>query len=276
MVQKKQLNTDPNEAELAAGQDSPAKTPSPCEEELKCCREKLSALQRNEIAIQALPLILHKLKNKLTPILGYSQMLLAKLEDEGQKEKLRKIERNASELTDQLNVLKDYFSESIVATTQENLNRIILGLKPVFTPIGEQEQIEIEFDLDEAIPDDRLNLGQIEVLIMHLVDNAVLAIKARKPTYGVIQLETGREGEDYYLSVKDNGIGIKKEDLPMIWTPFFAAFTGTSGLGLTICEKIIANHRATHLVSSAEGQFTEFKVIFQPRKNMIQNTHKPS
>jgi len=276
MAQKKQLDTNPNEAEPAAGQDSPAVTLSPCEEELTYCREKLSALQRHEIAIQALPLILHKLKNKLTPILGYSQMLLAKVEEEGQKEKLRKIERNASELTDQLNILKDYFSESIGVTTQENLNRVILGLGPFFSSIKKQGQIEIEFDLDKTIPDDRLNLGQIEVLIMHLVDNAVLAIKARKPTLGVIQLQTGREGEDYYLSVKDNGIGIKKEDLPMIWTPFFAVFSGTSGLGLTICEKIIANHRATPFVSSTEGQFTEFKVIFQPLKNMHQDTHKPS
>jgi len=72
------------------------------------------------------------------------------------------------------------------------------------------------------------------------------------------------------LSIRDNGLGLNEKDVPIIWTPFYSRFPNKAGLGLSICEKIISNHDATHLVESVEGEYTEFMVTFtsklKPRK----------
>lgn len=238
------------------------------DKELDQSKKTMLKLQKSEIVGEMLPVIFHKLKNKLTPILGYSQILLTKVEDDRLKQRISKIEKNANELTDQLNFLRDYFKIDKQVKDKENLNGIINQLKPYFEQIEAVEGIEIELDLDPSVPDDTLIPGQIEALITHLVDNAVQSIKVKESgeSRGQITIGTQVDEEEgngvYTLSVRDNGIGIDEKEVPIIWTPFYSQFPGRAGLGLSICEKIISNHEASHLVESVEGEYTEFMVTF--------------
>ena len=238
------------------------------DKELDQSKKTMLKLQKSEIVGEMLPVIFHKLKNKLTPILGYSQILLTKIDDDLIKQRISRIERNANELTDQLNLLRDYFKIDKHERDRENLNDVILQLKPYFGEIEAVENIKIELDLDPDVPDDELIPGQIEVLITHLVDNAVQSIKLKeKPgSAGVISIKTRVDNEEnkpvYTLSVRDNGGGLEEKDIPVIWTPFYSRFPNRAGLGLSICEKIITNHDAAYLVESVEGEHTEFMISF--------------
>ena len=226
-------------------------------------------LQKSEIIGEMLPVIFHKLKNKLTPILGYSQILLAKVQDETIKQRLEKIEKNANELTEQLNFLRDYFKIGKQLKEKESLNNIINNLRPYFEEIEKNDNITIELNLDPGIPEDMLIPGQIEALITNLVDNAVQSIKVKEMENreGLITIRTQfatAEGESVYtLSIRDNGRGMDEKDIPIIWSPFYSRFPNKAGLGLTICEKIISNHEASQLVESVEGEYTEFLITFK-------------
>ncbi|MCU0288047.1 MAG: HDOD domain-containing protein [Acidobacteria bacterium] len=116
------------------------------DKELTQSRKFLLKLQKSELLNEMLPVIFHKLKNKLTPILGYSQILLTKVEDEGVRQRLHKIEKNAGELTDQLNFLKDFFKSEEQLREKNNFNNIINTLKPYFMDIQETENIKISLD----------------------------------------------------------------------------------------------------------------------------------
>jgi signal transduction histidine kinase len=63
------------------------------------------------------------------------------------------------------------------------------------------------------------------------------------PEKGILTLRTSFQGKDdrgwLEIMVKDNGTGIKKEDLPRIGCPFFTTKLKGSGLGMAICKKII-------------------------------------
>jgi len=254
------------------------------DKELNQSRENLIALQKSEIIGELLPVIFHKLKNKLTPILGYAQILLTKVNDPDISERLTKIEKNATDLANQLNTLRNYFKTEKITKEKENLNTIITRLISYFNRVESQENIKIVFSPGEGIPDDFLNSGQIEVLITNMVDNAVQAIKA-KGTAGAgggrIDIKTEAQNDEYRIIIRDNGIGIKEKNLPRIWTPFYSEFPGQAGIGLTICDKIISNHDASSHVQSKEGEFTEFEIIFrreglEKQKEPGQDILKPS
>ncbi|UCH97146.1 MAG: HDOD domain-containing protein [Candidatus Aminicenantes bacterium] len=233
------------------------------DKELNHSRETLIEMQKSEIMGEMLPIIFHKLKNKLTPILGYSQILLTKVQDSAISERLKKIEKSANDLANQLNVLRNYFKPEKTTKERENLNAIITRLKPYFSEIETKENIKIVLDADDSIADDLLNPGQIEVLITKIVDNSVLAIKEKSIADGRIDIKTEPVKDGCKLIIKDNGIGIKEENIPRIWTPFYSDFPHQAGIGLTICEKIISNHDASYQVRSKEGEFTEIEITFK-------------
>ncbi|MCX6583298.1 MAG: HDOD domain-containing protein [Candidatus Aminicenantes bacterium] len=247
------------------------------DKELTQSKKNLLILQKNEVLGEMLPVIFHKLKNKLTPILGYSQILLTKVEDEFIRERILKIEKNANELTEQLNFLKDYFKGEEQIREKENLNNIIGSLKPYFIEIQSVENIKINLDLDPSVPYVMLIPGQIEVLATNIIDNAVQAIKekAKQKTghaghVGMISIKTRitRPGNAhaYTLTVRDNGIGVDEAELQEIWTPFFSHFPGKAGLGLCICERVIANHEASRTIKSIKGEYLELTVTFPFKK----------
>jgi nitrogen-specific signal transduction histidine kinase len=57
--------------------------------------------------------------------------------------------------------------------------------------------------------------------------------------------------------------------LDKIWAPFYTQYAENAGLGLVICEKVIANHEAACQVSSVAGEFSQFEIIFPlPKKSV--------
>jgi CheY-like chemotaxis protein len=96
-----------------------------------------------------------------------------------------------------------------------------------------------------------------------MVDNAVIAIKEKGEEGGMVSIKTECVPKGYKLVIRDNGPGIRKEDLHRIWTPFYTTFPGHPGIGLAVCEKIILNHNASYTVRSQEGQYTEIEITFE-------------
>ncbi len=227
--------------------------------------ENLYELEKKKIIMEIIPVFFHKLKNKITPVLGYCQILLKKSEDDFFKEKLKKIEKSTNDLTDLINILRKYFKNNKVIKQKGNLNNIICGLENHFADIEQTNNIKIDVDTDEKISDDLLNAEQIKALIINIVKNSIHAIMAKNTQHGVITIRTVSKENMYYLYIRDNGIGISKENIFKIWTPFYSDFPGNHGIGLSICEKIIENHGAVCNVDSVPGEYTEFEICFKDR-----------
>jgi len=232
----------------------------------------------NDVFREVLPVLFHKLKNKLTPILGYSQILKARATDDFSRDRLEKIEKNAGELTDCLNVMKDYFKPETRPRRPDNINRIVEKLKPGWQNKAVENQIDLHFALDPALPSLLLYSSQIELLLQNLVANAMTALAMKASAKKEIRLSTHVLDGRVKLFVRDYGIGIDVDDLDSIWTPFYTKFAGGAGLGLVICERIIANHGADCQVHSRAGECTEFEITFplanKPEKKKIKSLAK--
>lgn len=102
--------------------------------------------------------------------------------------------------------------------------------------------------------------GQILQVITNLLINSIHAVLDN----GIITISLDQIENQIVLKIKDNGIGIKKENFNSIFTPFFTTKQqgqGT-GLGLSISYSIIQNHNGTISFTSEENIGTEFTIIF--------------
>jgi signal transduction histidine kinase len=216
----------------------------------------------NDIFREILPLIFHKLKNKLTPILGYAHILKSRTADDFTIDRLCKIEKNANELNNSLNILKDYFKVEPTPKELGDINRILQNLKHYLRKIAAQNKIEIFLDLDQNVPEIPFHAGQIQLLLLNMTANAIKALQMKTAPKKEICLATSLENGHLKLIVRDNGIGMSEEELDNIWIPFYSKYSDSAGLGLVICEKIIANHAAACQVRSRPGEFSEFAITF--------------
>jgi two-component system phosphate regulon sensor histidine kinase PhoR len=101
-------------------------------------------------------------------------------------------------------------------------------------------------------------------MIHNLMDNAV---KYRKPDQPVdIYIKTWNTNEHLYFSIRDTGIGIKKENVKKVFEKFYRVHTGNVhdvkgfGLGLAYVHKIVEIHKGEIRVDSDLGKGTKFTV----------------
>ena len=101
-------------------------------------------------------------------------------------------------------------------------------------------------------------------VIFNLMDNAV---KYRKPDRPInIYIRTWNDDTSLYLSIRDTGVGIKKDNLKKVFEKFYRVHTGNVhdvkgfGLGLAYVKKIIDLHKGDITVESEYGKGTKFTI----------------
>jgi signal transduction histidine kinase len=231
--------------------------------------EELFQAQKMEAMGRLAGGVAHDFNNLLTAIGGYAELLLAGLEDEGQRadcqEILRASER-AAELTRQL----------LSFSRREELRPGRLDLDRV---IGETERLlrrvipaDIRLDLELAgdLPEVLADAGRLEQVLVNLVVNARDAMQGR----GRITISTGlREPDEaagaeawVCLTVADTGPGIPPDVRDRIFEPFFttkAAGQGT-GLGLSTVYSIVQQLNGTIRLGRATGRGAVFEILLPP------------
>lgn len=126
-----------------------------------------------------------------------------------------------------------------------------------FVP-ADDRGIRMETEIEPGI-ECSFNASLMSRVIYNLLQNAYKYGRDN----GYVRLTLGREGSDAVIRVKDNGIGIKKEDLDKIWQRFWQADSsrgseGGNGLGLAMVKEIAELHGGSVTAESTEGRGSEF------------------
>ncbi|MBN1196993.1 MAG: hybrid sensor histidine kinase/response regulator [Candidatus Aminicenantes bacterium] len=220
-------------------------------------------LEKAVVFQEVLPGVFHKLKNKLTPLMGYAQMLKTRIRDDYARERLEKIEQSADSLAHLLNRLRKHYDSPPSFLQAGNLNRVIRRIRPRLEEVARQHKITIAWELDGALEDFAMAEGQLEILVRELVENALRAVEGGQTACPQVTVRTCRlDSGATELRVRDNGVGIAAEDIERIWSPFFGCFSDGDGLGLAVCDHVLQRHGASRRVESRRKEFTEICIVF--------------
>lgn len=124
--------------------------------------------------------------------------------------------------------------------------------------------MDLDIDLDKAIPSIKGNGAQMNQVFMNLIKNAVDAV--RKDVPGKLAVKTYQDENSIYVSMSDNGKGIDNDHLPCLFAERFTTKKDGAGLGLSICRDIIEHHNGEIVVSSIVNEGTTF-IIKLPKIN---------
>lgn len=105
------------------------------------------------------------------------------------------------------------------------------------------------------IPEVECNIGLLNQVFMNLILNASQAIEK-----GDIWIKTWSDKDNVFIEIKDNGHGIPEEILTRIFDPFFTTKKEGTGLGLSLCYRIIKDHKGDVKVNSNLDVGTEFLI----------------
>lgn len=214
-------------------------------------------------------LVAHQLRTPLSVIKWTLQMLLEGDLGEINKEQKKYIqktyisnERMIFLINDLLNVARIEEGRFVYEPVLADLDSIINNVLDLYKENIAKKEIEIEFKKPkEKLPKIKVDVEKIILAIGNLLNNAIdYSYKGGKIT---ISIRDNKKGEIEFL-IKDNGIGIPKNQQERIFTKFFRAASAVkfetegSGLGLFIAKNIIEAHQGRIWFESEEEKGTTF------------------
>ena len=214
--------------------------------------------------------VAHDFNNVLTPIMGYSEIIRLKLEQDGYEgkrvysylEEILKASKRAKSLVEQVLTFSRSNEQKAVYQFLHPIIKEVMKLMRVTLP----STLTIIEEVDEGCGRVLIDPVQIHQVLINLCTNASHAINGNHGTLTVRLAPADRsaDGKDWVeLSIADSGSGIEAEDLERIFEPYFSTKEKTrgTGMGLAMVQGII-NAQGGHIdVESEVGKGTTFRIL---------------
>ncbi len=198
----------------------------------------------------------HEIRNPLTTVRGFIQLLSAKHDEEKEYYELilAELDRANKIIGDFLALTKPSVNEMGLCSINHLIEDIVLLVEGQ----ANLHCIEVHKELSGNIPLTCIHPDQIKQVFLNLIRNGIQAM----PDGGRLYISTKlSENMDLILmEIRDTGVGILPENLSKLFAPYFSTKIEGSGLGLTISNRIIKNHGGDIKVESGGGQGTIFRV----------------
>ena len=216
--------------------------------------------------------VAHNINNRLTPVLGWTEMLLERLAADEAIDRdelvhaLRVINQGASDSVETVRRLQDYSRPARVrgpesVQLRDVLEQLLALTRPQWDNEAARRGIRYEIDLKaEPAPQILAVASEIREALLNILENALAAM----PSGGRLTLHVRGEADGAVVSVADTGRGMSPEVQRLAFEPFFTTRSseGGSGLGLSLAQEIVHRYRGSIRVTSREGAGTTFTLAF--------------
>lgn len=215
------------------------------EEELRRAKDAAESADRLKSAFLAS--MSHELRTPLNSIIGFTGILLQKLPgplNAEQEKQMGMVQTSARILLDLIN---DVLDISKIEAGQLELSLESFNFKEsmdkvlnIIGPMADKKNIALTYGIDESIGQIHTDKRRFEQVLMNLLSNAV-----KFTDQGSVRVESGLNNGRVVTSVRDTGIGMKREDMDRLFNPFEQIDTGLArryegtGLGLSISKRLV-------------------------------------
>ncbi len=246
---------------------------------LKKTNEKLKAM--DETKDEFISMASHQLRTPLTSVKGYLSMVLEG--DAGEiNETQRKLldqafvssQRMVYLIADLLNVSRLRTGKFVIDAAQANLADIVEGEVSQLTEQAKAKDITLTFEKPESFPDLVFDETKTRQVVMNFVDNALYYT----PSGGKIKVSLTEDKSHVYFMVKDNGLGVPKDEQKHLFTKFYRAKNARNirpdgtGLGLFMAKKVITAQGGNILFESKEGKGSTFGFSLNKKNAAVPDT----
>ena len=207
----------------------------------------------------------HELRNPLAPIVTALKLMDVKGGDTFQRERAiiaRQTARLSRLVDDLLDVSRIMRGNIDIHRARVDVAQVITQACETVAPLLSHKNHRLDMDVPDGltVEGDHARLGQV---VVNLLTNAA----KYTPTGGRIVVTAEADGEHVIMRVRDNGVGISPDFLPLLFEPFsqkpqtLARSEGGLGLGLAIARNIVTAHGGTiEAYSEGEGHGSELVV----------------
>ncbi|OPX86945.1 MAG: Sporulation kinase A [Pelotomaculum sp. PtaB.Bin104] len=205
----------------------------------KHLKEEMAHLDRLDLIGQMAAGIGHEIRNPMTTVRGFLQLMSKKEEFVKHKDyfalMIEELDRANFIITEFLSLAR----KNAADLAKKNINTIIEAIYPLIQANAMENEKYSETFLNE-VPDLMLDEKEIRQLILNLARNGLEAMSRG----GKLTIKTVADRGEVVLAVQDQGKGIAPEILDQIGTPFFTTKDYGTGLGLSVCHSIATRHNA--------------------------------
>ena len=219
-------------------------------------------LQKLAIAGRLVHTLAHEIRNPLNNIsLSVSELREENKESEnGSKMYLDIIQRNSIRIGDIITELLNSSRPASIEVKKRPLQDI---LDESLTSASDRITLK-KIKLSKLFAKEKLeilcNQEKLKIAFLNIIINAIEAMKEGK---GLLNVLLRKQGNEYIVTIQDNGCGISQENLSHLFEPYFTSKRNGMGLGLASALNILQSHHASIDVQSAVNEGTSFTLTFK-------------
>jgi signal transduction histidine kinase len=228
--------------------------------QLRLLEERMQHQKRMAALGEMATSVAHEIRNPLGTIEGFARLLKSDLERDRHTDHARlagKIIEGAQNLNYVITNLLTYARPMSVQYEPFDAASLFNSVGDMLTGLAEQARVRIDFRLPNPPMTIHGDIRHLRQVLVNLGRNAIEASRRD----GEVIMEVVLRRREVVFSVTDSGCGIGPEDLPRVFDPFFTRKEGGTGLGLSLCHKIVAAHGGEISISSVMNQGTTVKVV---------------
>ncbi|HEY7517889.1 MAG TPA: ATP-binding protein [Methylomirabilota bacterium] len=223
-------------------------------------------MEASRLKSQFLANMSHELRTPLNSIIGFSKVLLNRLDGElteRQEAYVKSVHNSSRHLLELINGILDFSrieaGKFEMRPEKMNLHDVVEECIESSLPLVRDKRVKLETDVPVDLPELYADRTRIKQVLLNLVSNAI-----KFTTAGRVLVQVRREADAVHVSVADTGIGISPTDLARLFEPFqrldnpLAQQADGTGLGLAISKKFVELHRGRIWAESRESQGSTF------------------
>jgi len=203
--------------------------------------------------------VAHEIRNPLSSLKGFATYFRERHRDDpSDRETAEVMITEVDRLNRVIGQLLEFARPVTVTPVPTSLQMVIRHALKTVEGQAREKGIRIEAEIPSEIGEIPLDADRISQVFMNLFLNAFAAMEAG----GILRVSVGRQEErTVRISVSDTGVGIRKEDLPRVFDPYFTTKPSGTGLGLPIVQKIVEAHKGEVFMTSEPGKGTTVMVL---------------
>ncbi|PEN73604.1 two-component sensor histidine kinase [Bacillus toyonensis] len=226
-------------------------------------RSKLIKMEKMEIVSQLAASISHEVRNPLTVVKGFTQLL--KTPNLSPKSRDEYIEHILEELNRAQEIIDDYLTFAKPApekldhiSIDQELNRAI----NMILPLCNMNTIHITKDFSKATIVG--NKQHFQQCFLNLIKNSIEAM----PNGGTLNISSTISNNKVIIRIEDSGIGMSQEQINRFGEPYFSTKSKGTGLGTMVAVKIIETMHGNLKIQSTVSKGTALTITFPKDKNI--------